>query len=224
VTATVTVFRIALSRGAWVAKELGDPAAQQVITTDRFRSYSGLPLPQRQLCWAHRVRDFQAMVDRGDAGGAIGEELLCCGQDPFTWWYRVRDGTRSRSTFRRKVGELRSWVRQQLEAGSVCGCAKTEAVCRELLEVGPALWTFVRSEGIEPTNNAAERALRHAVMWRKTSYGTDRAVGSRFVGNLLSIVATCRQQERNVLEYLTRCCESYLTGAQPPSLLPVAHS
>lgn len=220
VTATVTVFRVALSRAAWVAQELVDPSARQVITTDRFPSYSWLPLRQRQLCWAHLVRDFQAMVDRGDAGSAIGEELLCCGQDLFTWWYRVRDGTLSRSTFQRKVGELRPWVRHQLEAGSVCGCAKTAAVCRELLEVEPALWTFVRVAGIEPTNNAAERALRHAVMWRKTSSGTDSAGGSQFVANILSIVGTCRQQGRNVLEFLTHCCQSYIQGTKPPSLLP----
>jgi transposase len=86
------------------------------------------------------------------------------------------------------------------------------------------LWTFVRVEGIEPTNNAAERALRHAVMWRKTSYGTDSEAGSRFVGNILSIVATCRQQGRNVLEFLTQCCQAYIQGAPLPSLLPQADS
>ncbi len=222
VTATGTVFRIALSRAAWVARELVGPSARQVITTDRFPSYSWLPLRQRRLCWAQLVRDFQAMVDRADAGSAIGEELLCCGQDLFTWWYRARDGTLSRSTFQRKVGELRPWVRNQLEAGSVCGCAKTEAVCRELPDVEPALWTFVRVEGIEPTNNAAERALRRAVMWRKTSYGTDSEVGSQFVANILSIVATCRQQGRNVLEFLTECCRAGLQGCASPSLLPRA--
>src|SRR5437660_1981554 len=220
VTATVTVFRIALSRAAWVARELVDPSAGQVITTDRFPSYRWLPLRQHQLCWAHLVRDFQAMVDRANAGSTIGEELLCCGQDLFTWWYRVRDGTLSRSTFQRKVGELRPWVREQLEAGSACGCAKTEAVCRELLEVEPALWTFVRVEGIEPTNNAAERALRHAVMWRKTSYGTHSAVESQFVANILSIVATCRQQGRNVLAFLTECRRAGLQDCASPSLLP----
>jgi transposase len=106
-------------------------------------------------------------VDRANAGSAIGEELLCCAQDLFTWWYRVRDGTLSRSTFRQYLAVVRSMVREQLEAGAACGCAKTAGVCRELLTVEPALWTFVRVQGVEPTNNAAERALRHAVLWRK---------------------------------------------------------
>jgi transposase len=81
------------------------------------------------------------------------------------------------------------------------------------------MWTFVDVEGIEPTNNAAERALRHAVQWRKTSYGTDSEAGSRFVGNILTIVATCRQQGRDVLEFLTECCRARLVG-RPPTLLP----
>jgi transposase len=222
VTQTVTVFTIALSRAASVAQGLIDPSAKQVITTDRYKGYLWLPLRQRQLCWAHLIRDFQAMVDRANAGSPIGEELLCCGEDLFTWWYRVRDGTMSRSTFQRYVAELRPWVRAQLEAGSVCGCAKTAGTCQGILSVEPALWTFVRLEGIEPTNNAAERALRHAVCWRKTSYGTKSTAGSHFVENILSIVATCRQQDRNVLEYLTRCCECHWMAARPPSLLPAA--
>jgi transposase len=111
-------------------------------------------------------------------------------------------------------------VRDQLQAGAVCGCAKTAGVCRELLTVEPALWTFVRVEGVEPTNNAAERALRHAVMWRKTSHGTESEAGSRFVENILSVVATCRQQGQNVLEFLTNCCRASIQSAPHPCLLP----
>ena len=101
-----------------------------------------------------------------------------------------------------------------------CGCARTAGACREVLAVEPALWTFVRVEGIEPTNNAAERALRHAVQWRKMSHGTQGEVGSHYVGNILTVVATCRQQGRNVLEYLTGCCRAAREGAAPASLLP----
>jgi transposase len=220
VTQAVTVFTIALSRAAAVAQELVDPAAGQVITTDRYKGYLWLPLRQRQVCWAHLIRDFQAMVDRASAGSALGEELLCLAEDLFTGWYRARDGTMTRSTFRRYAADLRPWVRSQLEAGAACACAKTAGTCREILAVEPALWTFARVEGVEPTNNAAERALRHAVQWRKTSYGTNSAAGSHFVENILTIVATCRQQGRNVLEYLTGCCDAAVEGTAPESLLP----
>jgi transposase len=202
-----------------VARGLVDPTAGQVITTDRYKGYLWLPVRQRQVCWAHLIRDFQAMVDRTNAGGAIGEELLCCAQDLFTWWYRVRDGTLSRSTFQRYVAELRPWVRSRLEAGAACVCAKTAGTCQEILSIEPALWTFARVEGIDPTNNAAERALRHAVLWRKASFGTESDAGSRFVGNILSVVATCRQQGRNVLEFLTACGEASLQGRRPDSLV-----
>lgn len=224
VTRAVTVFTIALSRAGSVARGLVDPLAGQVITTDRYKGYLWLPLRQRQICWSHLSRDFQAMVDRANAGSPIGEELLCCAQDLFTWWYRVRDGTLKRSTFRQYLGTVRSMVREQLQAGTACGCAKTAGTCREILAVEPALWTFVRAEGIEPTNNAAERALRHAVLWRKTSHGTDSATGSRFVENILTVVATCRQQGRNVLECLTGCCRAALEGTPRISLIPERHA
>jgi transposase len=220
VTQAVTVFTIALSRAATVAQDLIDPTAGQVITTDRYEGYLWLPLRQRQICWAHLIRDFQAVVDRASAGSAIGAELLCCAQDLFTWWYRVRDGALSRSTFARYAAALRPWVRSQLEAGTACGSAKTAGTCREILAVEPALWTFARVEGVEPTNNAAERALRHAVLWRKTSLGTESQGGSRFVENILSVVATCRQQGRDVLAYLTECCQARRSGVSAPSLLP----
>jgi transposase len=219
-TQAVTVFTIALSRAAVVAQGLIDPSAGQVVTTDRYKGYLWLPLRQRQVCWAHLIRDFQAMVDRASEGSPIGEELLCCAQDLFTWWYRVRDGTLTRSTLRRYVAGLRPWVRSQLEAGAACGCAKTAGTCQEMLSLEPAFWTFVRVEGIEPTNNAAERALRHAVQWRKLCYGTDSEGGSHFVANILTVVATCRQQGHNVLEYLAGCCRATLGGEPPPSLLP----
>ena len=222
VTRSVTVFTIALSRAGSVAQGLVDPSAKQVITTDRYKGYLWLPLRRRQICWAHLIRDFQAMVDRADGGSRFGQELLCCAQDLFTWWYRVRDGTLRRSTFRQYLGVVRWMVREQLEAGAACGCARTAGTCRELLALEPALWTFVRVEGVEPTNNAAERALRHAVLWRKASHGTESEAGSRFVENILSVVATCRQQGRNVLEFLTDCCRASLEGVAPPCLLPLS--
>ena len=219
-TQWVSVFCIRASRGAKVLWELLGEEYGAVLTSDRAKAYNGQPLRQRQICWAHLRRDFQAMIDRGGAGTAVGEILLEHAEVLFEWWYWVRDGTWARSTFQHYVRWLRGAFRAELEAGTCCACPKTAATCRELLKVEPALWTFVRVEGIEPTNNAAERALRHAVQWRKTSYGTESPRGSHFVENILTVVATCRQQDRNVLDYLTRCCQALYAGTQPPSLLP----
>ena len=83
-----------------------------------------------------------------------------------------------------------------------------------------ALWTFVYKDGVEPTNNAAEQALRHGVLWRKSSFGTQSAAGSRFAERMMTVVATLRQQKRNVLDYLTAACDAQLHGTKAPSLLP----
>src|SRR5262245_46931473 len=99
--------------------------------------------------------------------------------------------------------------------------AKTEGVCREILKLYDALWTFVRVEGVEPTNNAAERAIRPGVLWRKGSFGTQSAQGSQFVEALMTVVATLKQQHRNVLAYLTDACQAAYAGMPAPSLLPL---
>jgi transposase len=222
VTALVTVFHIARSRGSAVARSLLGPELHWVVTSDRYSAYSWLALRRRQLCWAHLRRDFQAMIDRQNAGSVLGHELLLFSDDVFHWWYRVRDGTLRRGSMRTIIAGQRPWLRNLLERGTVGGCARTAGVCRELLKWEPALWTFLRVEGVEPTNNAAERALRHAVLWRKSSYGTASVKGSRYVANILTVVATCRQQGRNVLELVTSCCQARLQGQTAPSLLPAA--
>ena len=220
VTRMVTVFAIATSRGADVAKDLLGSDRRKVVISDRFRSYSWIK--RRQFCWAHLNRDFQAMIDRGGESAEVGRRLLGHSEQLFDWWHRVRDGTMARATFRSKVDILRFSFRDDLRRGRDCGCAKTAGTCRELLAGETHLWTFVRVEGIEPTNNDAERALRHGVIYRKLSGGTDSESGSRFVERILTVVATCRQQDINVLDYLTRCYQAHLDGRPIPSLIPTS--
>jgi transposase len=119
------------------------------------------------------------------------------------------------------MSRLRREVKQALRDGSRCSCARTSATCFEILKVEEGLWAFARVQGVEPTNNAVERALRHAVIWRRISGGTYSLHGSRFVERMLTVVATCRQQGRNVLDYLTSCFEADRRGQARPSPLPV---
>ena len=218
VTRLVTVFTIATSRGAEVAKGMLGTAARKVVICDRFKSY--LWVKRRQFCRAHLNRDFQAMIDRGGESAEVGERLMGHSGALFEWWHRVRDGTLSRSSFRTYVATMRPFLKEDLQRGALRACPKTAGTCRELLAGETHLWTFVRVEGIEPTNNDAERALRHGVIYRKISGGTDSETGSRFVERILSVVATCRQQDMNVLDYLTRCYQAHLDGRPLPSLLP----
>lgn len=225
VTQYLTVYHLVASRGAKVVKHLLGENPQQVLTTDRFKAYSFLALSRRQLCWAHLRRDFQAMIDRDNGGTLIGRKLLSAANLVLWGWKRVRDGTGCRKDYRDLLQRwLRKTFKQWLHKGSVCACAKTAATCKELLALEPALWTFAFGAGVEPTNNAAERALRHAVLWRVSSHGTQSEAGSKYVANILSVVETCRQQGRNVLDYLTSAFQAVAHHNAPSSLLPVPKS
>lgn len=220
VTSWVTVFVVRLSRGGRVARALLGEHFSGILVTDRYSGYNWYPVRWRQLCWAHLRRDFEAMRGRGGTSEAIGEALLAQAHQMFTWWHRVRAGTLKRSTFRSSMTSLRREVERLLEAGRQCGVAKTEGTCREMLKHRQALWTFVHVEGVEPTNNAAERAIRPGVQRRQMSFGTQSEAGSRFVESMMTVVATLKQQERHVLEYLTAAHEAALRGEAPSSLLP----
>jgi transposase len=219
VTSLGVVFRIVRSRAGAVAADMLGEEPKPIVISDRYPGYEWIKLKSRQICWAHLRRDFQAMIDRDGDGAEVGRQLLWQSNKLFESWHKVRDGTIQRSTFLQTVGWLRPMVRSSLERGSRCACAKTAATCSELLRLWDCLWTFTRVDGVEPTNNTAERALRHAVIWRRISGGTDSEGGSRFVERMLSVVATCRQQKHNVLEYLTRCHRARLLGKEVPSLI-----
>lgn len=220
VTSLVTVFLVRMFRGGQVARELLGEHFAGILVTDRYSAYNWYPVRWRQVCWAHLLRDFAAMRGRGGCSETIGDALLAQAHQMFAWWHRVREGTLKRSTFRSYMSPLRREMERLLEAGSRCGVPKTAGTCRDILKRREALWTFVQVEGVEPTNNTAERAIRPGVLWRKGSFGTQSAEGSRFVESMMTVVATLKQQQRNVLEYLTAACEAALRGEAAPSLLP----
>ena len=222
VTQWVTVFLIAPTRGAKVLKRLVGATPKKVITSDRAKAYDTLPLSKRQLCWAHLRRDFQAMIDRNNKGSPIGEQLLFLADAMLAGWAQVRSGERGRRWFAALVKDFRQDVHVVLTEGLTCGCEKTQATCRELLDREEALWTFARVKGVEPTNNDAERGVRHPVIYRNVHFGTDSDKGSRFLENIFTSVETLRLQDRDVLEFLTECNVADLQGEPLPSLLPQA--
>src|SRR5262249_11558714 len=142
-TAVTASFIIHARRGLAGLTALLGQAVTGLLITDRWGAYNRLGVYRRQLCWAHRKREFQGLGGRGAPGKALGEELLCFTEDVFHWWYRVRDGTLSRASLRTYIAEQRPWLRDLLARGRTCGCAKAEALCAGLLEWEPALWAFV---------------------------------------------------------------------------------
>ena len=161
---------------------------------------------RRQVCWAHLARDFQAMVERGGESEQTGRALLKQVKRLFELWHKVRAGDLGRARLQTAIKPVRQKVKELLAAGARAGHHKTRNTCANILKVERCLWTFVRAEGVEPTNNSAERALRRAVLWRRKSFGTQSETGSRFVERILSVVTTLRQQGRDVMEYLTAAC------------------
>lgn len=221
VTSMVTTYKIAGSRAGEEAKALLDEDSKGIVGSDRFSAYNWLANSLRQICWAHLQRDFQKILEREGASGLIGSHLLQEGKEMLRFWARVRDGTLPQADFRARLQDIKDRIHFWLTVGASCTQQKTAKTCRRILKVEPALWNFAAHSGVEPTNNCAERALRTAVIWRKISFGTQSDAGSRFVERILTVVETCRQQDRNPLDYLRHAVIAHRTGRLSiPSLLP----
>jgi transposase len=219
-TRDVTVFMIDPRRSADVAKKMLGTDFKGILNSDRWSAYNWLDNKQRQLCWAHLKRDVQAFIDRGGDSQALGEALMAFVHQMFSWWHLLEKGSLSRKQFQDQMQPVRTQVGELLRQGLNCSHSATAGTCRDILKRETALWTFVDVEGVEPTNNRAEQKIRSGVLWRISSFGTQSAVGSRFVERIMTTVGTLKQQNRNVLDYMTEVCDAAIYGRTAPSLLP----
>lgn len=216
VAGTFTLFTCRLSRAAEVPKHFLGETFAGPIHCDRARMYWSFG--RLQYCWAHLKRDFKGLTESPcGVTRRLGHDLLRQTKELFALWQKVRDGTLSRATFREQVEPVRQRVESLLLRG-YCD-ARVSGFCTDLYEHRQRLWAFAEIEGAEPTNNAAEQALRQAVIWRKLSFGTQSAAGSRFVERLLTVIETCRRQDRDVLAWLTETVQARLADRPTPSLL-----
>jgi transposase len=225
----VSIFRVALNRSQQAAKDLIGQGFTGIVHSDRYSAYNWLPVHQRQVCWAHLKRDFTQIAERSGVSHAIGTALLARQRRLFRWWHRVRDGTMTREQWVEAVAHLRVGFKAELEsacalpigANEKSPLAKTVRTLREILKVEEALWTFVETPGLEPTNNTAERALRSAVIWRRTTQGSQSQAGSEFVGRMLTVTTSLKAQGRNAWDYLSEALRAQRLGLPAPSLLPL---
>ncbi len=169
---TVAAFLVCVGRGFEALKALLGGGVIGVLTSDRWAVYDAWPVRRRQVCWAHLKRDFQKLVDRGGPAARLGAALLRVERRVFEEWHLFRGGTFGRRALQNHLDADAREFERLLEAGCGCADAKAAAFCENLLALLPAVWRFVVTEGVEPTNNHAERLLRRGVLWRKNAFGT----------------------------------------------------
>jgi len=214
-----TVFTVRLTRKATALNDLLGERFCGIVTCDRAKMY--WQMKRLQWCWAHLKRDFQAMIDRGNPRSKwLGQRLRHATCELFEHWADYRAGRITRAALQHRMGPVRRKVERLLLRGLQSGNRDVCGTCRELYKHREWLWTFLRHEGVEPTNNAGERSLRHAVIWRKLSFGTQSASGSRFVETMLTVIETCRQQRRHAFTFITAAVEAHLAHQSAPSLVP----
>ena len=218
VASTYAVFAIFASRAATALPTLLGESFGGIINCDRAKMY--WRAKRLQWCWAHLKRDFQSLIDHRDHQvKRLGYDLMREVNEMFRLWHRYKDGLDSRKTFQSEMKPVRNAVDAFLLRGRFSGNKRLVGMCRELYERRDWLWTFVAQQGIEPTNNTAERALRPAVIYRKLSFGTQSESGSRFVERMLTVSETCRLQNRSVYQWLTGAVEASLQNRPAPSLV-----
>jgi transposase len=221
ISLTFAFFSIEPSRGKKVVKSfIGD--FKNTLISDRYSAYDYFDSGHRQLCWAHLKRDFTRLSEKADPVLArIGKNLLLNEGALFKLWHEFKDQRITREELLKQSCPIRQRIGELLEQGSYTDpTLKAAGFCKNLLKHFDALWTFLSTDDVEPTNNHAERSLRHSVIWRKKYFTTRSDYGSEFVARTASVMMTCRFQSKNSFQFLTQTLTNYFLKTQLPSLVP----
>lgn len=210
-----TVFHLGRSRGAGELKTfLGD--FEGIVSSDRWCAYQ--IYERRQLCWAHLPRNFRKLGLRGGKAAEFAAEGEKVCDRVFERWRRFREGSLDREALKREMSPVRRAFRRLVEHGAKSINKRVAGLCRNLLKLWASLWTFL-DEPVELTNNAAERALRKAVLWRKGCFGSQSEAGLRYAERILSVSATCQQQQVHPLDFVALSIAALRAGKPAPTLL-----
>lgn len=220
-TTTVVVFLIHTLRNAVALRKLLGDKLYGILCSDRWCTYDLWPTDRRQVCWAHLKRNWEKMLERGGKAKEIAQACLSVHKRVFELWHLYRGGGCTRLDLGNDMAPLMLQMLEILQSGQRCRDGKTQRFCARLLKQYLALWTFVLVEGVEPTNNHAERVQRRAVLWRRRSFGCHSADGCRFVERILTVVQTLRLQKRSVVQFLQEAIVAHRSSQKSPSLLLV---
>jgi hypothetical protein len=220
ITPVAAVFRVAPDRHEREAKTLLGEGFGGIVCSDRWWAYNYLAPERRQVCWSHLIRDFTAQSEGLEPEQSFGQAGLEIAARLFQAWDDFQ-ANGDRGQLRERVAPLQAELKPLLDrhAGKSPKYKRTRGLARNLLKVWPALWAFSEVDGVEPTNNRAERGLRGAVIYRKLSLGSQSEAGEQTIGRLLSVSQTCRLQRRSLFTYLADVFAAKARGDPAPSLI-----
>jgi transposase len=222
-TETLALFRIDQARSREAFERLLPPQGagpRRTVTSDRYSAYCHLVGAEWQICWSHLKREFIGWTESTGKAAVLGKVALAATRRVFDRWHQYRAGELPYASLAASLEPVKARLRRVLEDAAQSRHWRVEGPGRHLLKHFDSLWTFARVEGVEPTNNHAERTLRRGVLWRKRSFGHQSESGRAFVERLLTAVSSLRLQGRGVLAYLEDACRAALIGSRPSSLLP----
>lgn len=216
-TTAATVFKI-LADGSKKTLQPLYGALCGFLVSDRAKVLNFWAMERRQICWAHLVRKFKSFSERDGPAGVLGQELLDYTAILFSYWHDYKDEKLSRKQLIAWMAPLHKQVETALQRAAAADIEHVSGSCKDMLEHKDALWTFVEHDGVEPTNNHAERELRAFVLWRRRSFGTQSERGNLFAERVMTVAHTARKQNKNVLMFLTACCKAQRDNDPMPSL------
>lgn len=210
---TAAHFSIHASRGKKVLRAMMSDF-KNIVVSDRYAAYNIFDSSQRQLCWAHLKRDFTKLSEKENKIIArIGKNLLESESALFKIWHEFKSEKISRDELLRQTKPIRQHIGELLEQGSYTDpILKAARFCKNLLQNFNALWTFLDTDNVEPTNNHAERSLRPSVIWRKKYFCTRSDYGTEYVARSASINMTCRLQKKSSFEFLSILMKNYFSN------------
>ena len=215
----VSVFRIVANGRRSTLLKILQRKNRGILISDRAPVFLFWSMNKRQICWSHLLRAFIGFSQRDGPAAVLGKDLVTCAELVLSYWRQYCSGDLSREQFEQWMEAVKKNTRQILERAKSAGIAQVSGSCANVLQHWDAMWTFVNTKGVEPTNNHAERELRRLVIWRKKCFGTQSERGDRFVERMMTVTHTLRKQGKRVLSYLQKCFQAMLRETPVPKLV-----